>query len=163
MAATRPRPDASLASTRLPEIVLLEILRLHLASAPAIESGWLAALADPVLAPALANLHAEPARKWTVEDIAASVSVSRSLLDGRCRDVLGRSPIRYLTDWRMHLAQDLLASTERPIGAIARQVGYDSEEAFSRAFKRAHDVSPGAWRLARQAGPPAAPKRFGTR
>ncbi len=66
--------------------------------------------------------------------------------------MLGRSPIRYLTDWRMHLAEDLLATTEHSVASVARRVGYESEEAFSRAFKRAHAVSPGAWRLRRHAG-----------
>jgi AraC-like DNA-binding protein len=132
--------------TRLPELVLTEVLRLHLATAPAIESGWLAALSDPVLAPAMARLHTAPDRRWTVEQLAAAVAVSRSLLDDRFRLVLGRSPIRYLTDWRMHLAEDMLATTDASIASIARRVGYDSEEAFSRAFKRTHAVSPGAWR-----------------
>jgi AraC-like DNA-binding protein len=68
------------------------------------------------------------------------------VLDERFRQVLGRSPIRYLTDWRMHLAEDLLTSTGHSVGAVARRVGYDSEEAFSRAFKRVHAASPGTWR-----------------
>ena len=137
-------PDA--VSTRLPEMLLVEILRQHLASAPALDQGWLAALHDPVLAPALAALHAEPARKWTVTDLARVAAVSRSGLDERFRQVLGLSPIRYLTEWRMHLAEDLLASTDLGLAAISRRVGYDAEEAFSRAFKRAHGASPGQWR-----------------
>jgi AraC-like DNA-binding protein len=76
--------------------------------------------------------------------------VSRSVLDERFRQVLGRSPIRYLTDWRMHLAENLLATTGHPVAAVARRVGYRSEEAFSRAFKRTHTVAPGTWRQARQ-------------
>jgi AraC-like DNA-binding protein len=137
-------------STRLPELVLIEVLRMHLASAPAAEHGWVAALHDPVLAPAMAQLHAAPERKWTVAALAASAAVSRSVLDERFRSVLGRSPIRYLTEWRMHLADDLLATTELGIAAIARRVGYDSEEAFSRAFKRSRGSPPGAWRESRQ-------------
>ena len=133
-------------STRLPELVLIEVLRLHLASAPAVDRGWIAALRDPVLAPALALLHHSPEKKWTVGDLASGAAVSRSLLDDRFRKVLGRSPIRYLTEWRMHLADDLLATTDLGVAAIARRVGYDSEEAFSRAFKRAHGLAPTAWR-----------------
>jgi AraC-like DNA-binding protein len=151
VSAAALKPDPS--TTRLPELVLTETLRLHLASAPAIDSGWLAAFGDPVLAPALAHLHAAPARRWTVEQLAASVAVSRSLLDERFRQVLCRSPIRYLTDWRMHLAQDLLATTGHPVATVARGVGYESEEAFSRAFKRVHAVSPGAWRNQRYSAP----------
>jgi AraC-like DNA-binding protein len=140
-------PDAI--PSRLPELLLIEVLRLHLATAPAIERGWLAALQDPVLNPALAALHAEPERRWTVTELASAAAVSRSLLDERFRDVLGRSPIRYLTEWRMHLAEDLLASTDLGVAAVARRVGYDADEAFSRAFKRAHGESPSQWRAAR--------------
>lgn len=96
-------------------------------------------------------IHAAPERKWTVADLAMEAAVSRSLLDGRFRDVLGLSPIRYVNEWRMRVAQDLLATTEVPVGAIARRVGYDSEEAFSRAFKRAHGRSPSLWRAGRSA------------
>lgn len=133
-------------STRLPELLLIEVLRAHLADAPVAEHGWVAALRDPILGPAMARLHAEPNRRWTVVGLAKEVAVSRSVLDGRFRDVLGRSPIRYLTEWRMHLAQDLLIATDLTIATIGRRVGYDSEEAFSRAFKRARGRSPGAWR-----------------
>lgn len=136
-------------SGRLPEALLIEMLRLHLATAPAAHHGWIAALRDPVLAPALAQLHAAPARRWTVADLAAEAAVSRSSLDDRFRQVLGRSPIRYLAEWRMHLAQQLLASTDHTVFAIARQVGYESEEAFSRAFKRARGVAPTGWRATR--------------
>jgi AraC-like DNA-binding protein len=136
-------------ATRLPELVLIEVLRLHLASSPAADHGWLAALRDPVLAPALALLHGAPEQKWTVAGLAAESAVSRSLLDQRFRQVLGRSPIRYLTEWRLHLAADLLATTDLGVAVIARQVGYESEEAFSRAFKRENGLSPSHWRAAR--------------
>ena len=133
-------------STRLPELLLTEVLRAHLASAPAIAHGWIGALHDPVIAPALAAIHASPAKKWSLADLAAEANVSRSLLDERFRHVLGRSPIRYLTEWRMHAAGDLLRSTDFGVAKLARQVGYDSEEAFSRAFKRHHGVPPSHWR-----------------
>jgi len=135
-------------STEVPRLLLTEILRIHLASAPASQSGWLLALRDPILAPALAALHADAGRKWTVAELARSSLVSASSLDQRFRDVLGMPPIRYLTVWRMHTARSLLSSTELSIAAVARRVGYDSEEAFSRAFKRVHGVSPSRWRVA---------------
>jgi AraC-like DNA-binding protein len=141
--------SASVISTRLPELVLIEVLRLHLATAPAADQGWLAALHDPVLAPALALLHREPERHWTVAELASAAAVSRSLLDERFRQVLGRSPIKYLTEWRMHIAEELLATTEAGVVTVAHRVGYDSEEAFSRAFKRSHGLSPSHWRAAR--------------
>jgi transcriptional regulator GlxA family with amidase domain len=134
------------ASTRLPELLLIEVLRIHLATAPAVDEGWMVALRDPVLAPALALLHQSPDHKWTVAELAKGSAVSRSLLDERFRQVLGRSPIRYLTEWRMHVAEDLLATTGLGVYAIARRVGYDAEEAFSRAFKRSHGTSPSTWR-----------------
>jgi AraC-like DNA-binding protein len=134
--------------TRLPAIVLSEVLRLHVESAPAADRGWLAALRDPVLAPALAELHRAPERKWTVGDLAAAAHVSKTVLDERFRAMLGRSPIRYLTDWRMHVAKELLATTDLSVHAVARRVGYDAEEAFSRAFKRAHGQAPAHWRAA---------------
>jgi AraC-like DNA-binding protein len=132
--------------TRLPELLLVEMLAVHLASAPASNHGWIAALRDPVLAPALGAIHSEPERRWTVTDLAAVAMVSRSILDERFRTGLGHSPIRYLTDWRMHVAEGLLKETRLTVGTIARRVGYESEEAFSRAFKRRHGISPGQWR-----------------
>lgn len=134
------------AATRLPELLLTEMLAQYLASAPGAKSGWLAALGDPVLAPALSLLHHDLGRKWTVADLADEVAVSRSVLDDRFRTVLAISPMRYLTLWRLRLARDLLANTELTVGAIATRVGYESQEAFSRAFKRAHGASPSTWR-----------------
>ena len=140
-----------LPSTKLPELLIIEVLRLHLANAPAADRGWFAALRDPVLAPAMKAIHTAPERKWTVADLATEAAASRSLLDGRFREVLGLSPIRYVKEWRMRIAQDLLATTDVKIASVARRVGYDSEEAFSRAFKRAYGRSPSLWR----AGPSA--------
>lgn len=138
--------STQLSSTRVSELLVVEVLRMHLATAPAADQGWLAALRDPVLAPALARLHDKPDEKWTVAELASASSVSRSLLDERFRRVLGRSPIRYLTDWRMHQAKSLLASTDLNVAQVARRVGYDSVEAFSRAFKRSHGRPPSALR-----------------
>lgn len=140
------RPDQRI-STRLPELLVIEVLRIHLADAPATAHGWLAALRDPVIGPALAELHAAPELDWSVAELASRVAVSRSLLDQRFRQLLGRPPIRYLTEWRMHLAANLLATTDLTVFQIARRVGYESEEAFSRAFKRSTDIPPTAWRL----------------
>jgi AraC-like DNA-binding protein len=136
---------------KLPELVLIEVLRVHLATAPAVDHGWLAALRDPVLAPALSLLHNSPERRWTVADLASRSAVSRSVLSARFREVLGRSPIRYLAQWRMHLARELLATTDATVASVARRVGYDSEEAFSRAFKREHRIAPSRWRAAHAA------------
>jgi len=146
---TRVDIDRFEAPTLLPQLLLVEVLKLHLASAPATEIGFVRALHDTVVAPAMALIHREPGRKWSVADLAAAVNVSVSSLDDRFRDSMGIPPIRYLTGWRMHVAQDLLLGTELGVAAIARRVGYESEEAFSRAFKRKYAVSPGAWRVRR--------------
>lgn len=144
--------STSLLATRLPELVLIEVLRTHLATAPAADRGWLAALRDPVLAPALSLLHGSPGHQWTVAELATGTAVSRSQLDDRFRQVLGTSPIRYLTEWRMHLAEELLDSAEITVLDIAHRIGYDSQEAFSRAFKRERGVSPSHWRDAHRTG-----------
>lgn len=137
--------------TRLPEFLLIEVLRLYLATAPGADRDWLSALADPVLGPAMAAMHGRPEHKWTVVELAEVASVSRSALDERFRVLLGRSPIRYLNEWRMHAAQDLLATTDLTVAAVGRRVGYDAEEAFSRAFKRNLGQSPAGWRASRRA------------
>lgn len=141
--------DRLAAPTDIPQLLLREVLKLHLANAPATDTGWLAALHDPVVAPALAAIHGDPARKWALADLAREATVSSTVLDERFRTVLGLAPIRYLTGWRMHVAEDLLHSTTLPVTAIARRVGYESEEAFSRAFKRDHGAAPSVWRVAR--------------
>lgn len=132
--------------THLPELLVREVLRIHLATAPSYESAWLSALRDPVLAPVLAAMHAAPERAWSVGSLAREANVSVSLLDERFRAVLHLAPIRYLTAWRMHVARELLRSTDLGVAAVGRRVGYASEEAFSRAFKRSHGASPSAAR-----------------
>lgn len=143
LAQTAPAVSGGLQGpTALPELVVREVLRSHLASAPDIEGGWLSALSDPVLVPALAAIHAAPQEHWSVQRLAGLSHVSISLLDERFRSRLGMPPIRYLAGWRMHVAGDLLGSTTLGVAAIARRVGYESEEAFSRAFKRNTGRSP---------------------
>jgi AraC-like DNA-binding protein len=144
--------DRMAAPTQVPELLLREVLKLHLASTPSAETQWLSALRDPVLAPALAAIHASPERKWNLLALARESNVSVSLLAERFSNVLGLAPIRYLTDWRMHVAKDLLRSSELGVAAVGRRVGYDSEEAFSRAFKRQTGLAPSAWRSSRATG-----------
>jgi AraC-like DNA-binding protein len=146
---TQVTSDHFEAPPQIPELLLMEILKLHLASAPAADEGWARAIRDPVLRPALAAIHGAPEQKWSVATLAAEANVSISLLDERFREVLALAPIRYLTGWRMHVAEDLLHSSDLSVAAIARRVGYDSEEAFSRAFKRMHGQAPSVWRVQR--------------
>ena len=157
--------DRIAAPTDIPQLLLREVLKLHLANAPATDTGWLAALHDPVVAPALAAIHGDPGRKWTLADLAREATVSSTVLDERFRSVLGLAPIRYLTGWRMHVAEDLLRTTTLPVAAIAPRVGYESEEAFSRAFKRDHGRRPasGASRADHSRSPPSEPWRASVR
>lgn len=149
-ATTPSNHSSAVLATRLPELVLIEVLRAHLSAEPSGDRGWLVALRDPVLAPALALIHAHPEHRWSVGELATRAAVSRSVLDDRFRLVLGRPPIRYLTQWRMHVAETQLGTTDLTVYDIARRVGYQSEEAFSRAFKRERGQSPTHWRSARR-------------
>ena len=145
--ASESHPGAGSTSHRLPELLFTEVLRLYLDHSEDAElTGWLAALRDPVVGPALALLHGEPARDWTVADLAMGVAASRTVLVDRFQQLLGRPPIRYLTEWRLNLASGLLRTTGLGVAEIGAKVGYTSEEAFSRAFKRALGQAPTYWR-----------------
>jgi AraC-like DNA-binding protein len=131
---------------RLMELLFAEMLRRHAAGLPADAGGVLAAMRDPLVARAMSLLHAQPARRWTLEELAAEAATSRTVLAERFNRVLGKPPIEYLTAWRIQLAAERLRSNPDPLARVAESVGYDSEAAFSRAFKREMGVSPGAWR-----------------
>ena len=139
----RSRPvGARLVAEHLAAVMLIHVLRLHLAEGSAGSSGLLAGLADPVVAAALRALHARPAQPWTVADLAVSAGVSRSTLAARFSRVLGQPPLEYLTRWRIALAARELRRGEHTLASIARMVGYGSESALSTAFKRVVGTSP---------------------
>jgi AraC-like DNA-binding protein len=143
----RDRPIASgLVAEHLALVMLIHLLRLHLAAAPAAGPGWLGGLADPVVAPALRALHADPARAWTVADLAAVAAVSRSTMAARFKRAVGQGPLDYLTGWRIELAAARLRRGDGTVAAIARAVGYGSESALSTAFKRVTGRSPREYR-----------------
>ena len=145
MQATQLAPSGM--NQRLPELLFTEVLGIYLKESGDLElTGWLAALRDPVVGPALSVLHTRPAHDWTVAELAHTVATSKTVLIDRFNLLLGRPPIRYLTEWRLNLASGLLRTTESGITEIAGRVGYTSEEAFSRAFKRALGQSPAYWR-----------------
>jgi AraC family transcriptional regulator, alkane utilization regulator len=133
-------------SARLPELLLVDCLRQYLQRLPASRTGWLAALREPVVGRALSLLHGAPAEPWTVAQLARRVAVSRSVLGERFAAVLGVPPMRYLAQWRLQLASHLLRSSSATLPSVAKRVGYDSEAAFSRAFKRELGLPPAAWR-----------------
>jgi AraC-like DNA-binding protein len=138
--------------TRMAELMFIEVLRRHLERLGSERTGWLAGLGDPVVGPALAHLHERPAHGWTLEELAGAVASSRTVLSERFSNVVGIPPMQYLTMWRLQLAAEKLVRTSAKVSAIGADVGYESEAAFSRAFKRATGQSPAAWRQARQKG-----------
>ena len=135
---------------RLAESLFLGLLQWQLQyAAQGLGGGWLAGLYDAQVGPALTLLHAQPDRSWTVEALAKEVGVSRAALAKRFVELVGQSPIQYLAGWRMHLAQHLLQESTLGLGEIAGRVGYDSDAAFNRAFRRHVGSPPATWRQAR--------------
>jgi AraC-like DNA-binding protein len=132
---------------RLAELMFIELVRHHLETMPRAQTGWLAGLNDPLVARALTLLHAEPVRRWTLETLAARAGTSRSVLAERFTHLVGQPPMQYLTQWRMQLAMQALTRPGAKVAAAAAAVGYESEAAFSRAFKKSTGVAPAAWRL----------------
>ncbi|MZD10498.1 helix-turn-helix domain-containing protein [Streptomyces sp. SID5785] len=141
------RPMAStLVAEHLAVVMLVHVLRLEAARAPHTTTGWLAGLADPLVATALSALHADPARAWTVADLARTCAVSRSTLAARFKSGVGQGPLEYLTRWRIELAARRLRASDATLAVIARGVGYGSESALSVAFKRTLGVTPADYR-----------------
>jgi AraC-like DNA-binding protein len=139
-------PGTELMLGRLMELLFVEVVRRYAANLPPSAKGWFAALKDPIVGRALQFMHGNPARRWTVDDLAHEAGSSRSVLAERFQAVLGQAPIEYLTSWRMQLAAERIRAGGEGLAAIAADVGYDSEAAFHRAFKRVTGVTPGRWR-----------------
>jgi AraC-like DNA-binding protein len=131
---------------KLSEALFTETLRRYIAVLPSSQTGWLAGARDPEVGRALGFLHSQPAHPWTIGALAQSVGVSRAVLAERFRQFLGEPPITYLTRWRLHLGARLLAANSQSVAQIASQVGYESEAAFNRAFKRFFTVPPARFR-----------------
>jgi len=141
----RARAGAENVLARLSELMFVEAIRRYLETLPPAQTGWLAGLRDPMVGQALAALHGEPRQPWTVEGLARLVGVSRSVLAERFTEVVGQPPMQYLALWRMQLASRLLRDGGA-VAAVASAVGYESEAAFSRAFKKLVGQAPAAWR-----------------
>ena len=139
-------PGSQLVLGRLMELLFVELLRHLVARSPAGATGWFAALNDPVVARALHLMHTRPAERWTVDEIARQIGSSRSVLGKRFNALLARPPIDYLAAWRIQLAAERLRSGDESVPQVAEVVGYESEAAFSRAFKRLIGMAPGRWR-----------------
>ncbi|SDG64461.1 MULTISPECIES: AraC family transcriptional regulator [unclassified Duganella] len=136
------RPGHVLIAQHMAHMMLVQALRLVLAEEEGNGVGWLYALADPQIGSAIGALHAEPAQRWTLETLAQHVGMSRSTLALKFKQTVGSSPMDYLTRWRMLLAGDRLVHSSQPVSVISQQLGYESDSAFSTAFKRVMGCSP---------------------
>jgi AraC-like DNA-binding protein len=148
-AAMRPGSEALL--ERLSEMMFVDAIRRHVDRMPEQSTGWLAGLRDRFVGRALALLHERPAADWTVEELSRQVGLSRSALHDRFVALIGQAPMQYLTNWRMQVASRLLLEGRASVASVALDVGYDSEAAFARAFKRLVGMPPATWRRAREA------------
>lgn len=144
--STRRGPGASAMLERLSEMMFIEGLRRYQALLPEASSGWMAGLRDRFVGPALTLMHEAPAAAWTVDELGHRVGLSRSTLHERFAELIGMPPMQYLAKWRIQLGAALLRDTAVTVAAVAQQVGYESEAAFARAFKRLAGLPPAAWR-----------------
>ena len=146
MESKEKRAGGECVLAQLSELLFVEVVRIYLDSLPPEQTGWLAGLRDPFIGKALGLLHERPGHSWGLEDLAREVGLSRSVLAERFMHLVGSPPMQYLTQWRMQVAAGLLAHGSEKIANVAMQTGYESEEAFSRAFKRLVGISPAEWR-----------------
>jgi AraC-like DNA-binding protein len=144
VAAGRPGSETVLA--KLSELLFVEAVRRYAQSLPQGQTGWLAGLRDPYVSRALALLHHNITRPWSVDDLSREVGLSRSALADRFISLIGMPPMHYIASWRMQIATQKLRSTSASLAQIADLVGYGSEAAFSRAFKKAFGTAPATWR-----------------
>jgi AraC-like DNA-binding protein len=137
-----PQPGGSLIAQQLAYMMLIQALRLHLADAASAGHGWLSALSDKHMSIAIASMHNDPGYPWTLQSLAERVGMSRSVFALRFRETVGATPMEYLTRWRMLLAAERLKNSSDGLCAIAQSLGYESESAFGKAFRRVMGCSP---------------------
>lgn len=147
------RPGGETVITRLADILVIQMIRSWIDSAPEADRGWLAALRDKKIGKALSSIHRQPEREWSVASLAREAGMSRSAFSARFTDLVGESAMLYLTRWRMQLARMHLQETSEPIANLAGRLGYQSEAAFSRAFKRIFGEPPRSVRSGNTASP----------
>lgn len=153
-----PRAGGEVVLARLSELMFVEVVREYVASREGAERGWLSGLRDEVVGRALAALHGTPAHSWTLDELAHRIGASRSVVASRFADFVGVPPMQYLAQWRMQLAGNLLAEGTT-LAVVAEAVGYGSEAAFSRAFKKVVGVAPATWRTQRASAATPTPQR----
>jgi AraC-like DNA-binding protein len=144
--ARSPRPGGEGVLAKLSEVLFIEVLRLYMNEHSEGRTGWLAGVGDRIVGAALNAMHEQPARPWTLEELAHTANTSRSVFAERFAQLVGSTPMQYLTQWRMLLASNLLCQSQAPLARIANDVGYQTDAAFSRAFSREFGVPPAAWR-----------------
>jgi len=147
------RPGGEAVLERMTEMLFIEVLRRHIDSLPEEQTGWLAGMRDPNVGRVLSLIHERPSEAWTLERLGDEAGLSRSTLHERFAHFIGQPPMQYLAQWRMQVASGLLRDTDAKLVEVALEVGYESEAAFSRAFKRVAGVSPGAWRRQKREKP----------
>jgi AraC-like DNA-binding protein len=145
----RKRPGGEVVLERMSEMMFVDLLRRYLERLPDDQRGWLAGLRDRYVGRVLGLMHEHPAEAWTMEQVAGRVGLSRSALHERFVRFIGLTPMQYLTNWRMQIASRLLTQSSATLASVALDAGYESDAAFSRAFKRAVGVSPSVWRRER--------------
>jgi AraC-like DNA-binding protein len=144
--AAELRPGGEAVITRLGDILVIQAIRAWMESDPAARTGWLGALQDPQIGRAISHVHRDPARNWTVASLAQELAMSRSAFAARFTELVGEPVMSYVARWRMQVAVAALKDEGATVGQLADRLGYRSEAAFSRAFKRVIGVSPGAIR-----------------
>ncbi|MEP6952997.1 MAG: AraC family transcriptional regulator [Solirubrobacteraceae bacterium] len=144
--ARDPRPGGEAVITRLADIIVIQAIRSWIETDPAARTGWLGALRDPHIGRAIALVHADPAREWTVGSLAGELAMSRSAFAARFTELVGEPAMQYVTTWRMHVALAALQDGDATVAQLGATLGYRSEAAFARAFKRVIGTSPGAVR-----------------
>ncbi|MBU2285896.1 MAG: AraC family transcriptional regulator, partial [Gammaproteobacteria bacterium] len=150
--ARSPRPGGAGVLAKLAEVLFIEVLRLYVSEQSAGRTGWLAGVGDRIVGTALKELHQQPAHAWSLDELARAAGTSRSVLAERFQHLVGTSPMQYLTQWRMLLAANLLRRSNAPLTRIACDVGYQTDTAFSRAFRREFGAPPAAWRRRQSVG-----------
>jgi AraC-like DNA-binding protein len=144
-------PGAQLASAQLAQLLFIQILRAHLKTSDPMPAGWLRAMGDSRIAPALRLMHGDPGRAWHLDELAKACAMSRTTFAFHFRTVAGVAPLTYLTEWRMRLAERALREEVTPVAVVGQSLGYTSESAFSTAFRRVTGNSPKAYRNAARA------------
>jgi AraC-like DNA-binding protein len=144
--ARSPRPGGAGVLAKLAEVLFIEVLRLYMHEHHEGRTGWLAGVSDRIVGATLNAMHKDPAHGWTLEELARVANTSRSVLAERFQHLVGSSPMQYLTQWRMMLAANLLRNSSAPLARIAEGVGYQTDTAFIRAFRREYGSPPATWR-----------------